>query len=228
MDVGGLRNFVRAQLEVDDEELPDSILNVYLQEAFDRTVLRTNRWPYYESIWNVSKIAGQDSVTLPAGLNVPGIMSVLSTKDGYRLVAMNHETAEDTFSPITALNVGSPVYFSIWNNRLWLWPKVNSDAVYDMQLRGYRHPVWSNGASDIVDMDPRIHLALAYYAIALAYAAQEDEVLEGTNQARWDRDIVNAMNSMLEPVHHRPLVMHGGGPIGGVPGYYVNLPSNPP
>ena len=224
MDVQTLRNYIRDQLEVDDEELPDTILNVYLQEAFDRTMAADNRWPRYESTWNISKIAGTDSITLPLDLNVPSIMSVMSVDNGYRLVMINHENAEDAFPPLTSVNVGTPVYYSLWGGKLHLWPHLDTAATYDMTLRAYRQPVWSNGASDIPDLDPRLHATLAYFAIALAYAAQEDEILEGVYMARWDRDLKNQMRTIMEPMHHRPLVLHGGSTIGGVPSYVINPP----
>ena len=55
-----MRTYVRNHLEVDDEELPDILLNVYLQDAFERTVALDNRWPRYETTWALSKVAGAD------------------------------------------------------------------------------------------------------------------------------------------------------------------------
>ena len=52
-----LRAYVRNQLEVDDEELPDVLLNIYLQDAFDRTMALDNRWPRNETTWPLSKVA---------------------------------------------------------------------------------------------------------------------------------------------------------------------------
>jgi len=224
VDVQAIRNYVRGQMEVDDEELPDALLNIYLQEAFDRTMAADNRWPRYEKTWPLSKVVGNDFITLPADLNAPSIMAVLSHNDGYQLPIINHENAEQAFAPANTPHSGSPVYVSVWENRLWLWPPVNTDSSYDVTLRGYRQPVWTNGASDIPDLDPRLHATMAYFAIALAYAAQEDEVLEGVNLARWDRDLKAQLRVIMEPIHNRPLILHGGAPIGGVPAFVINPP----
>jgi hypothetical protein len=224
MDVATIRSYVRNQLEVDDEELPDILLNVYLQEAFDRTMASDNRWPRYEKTWSLSKVAGNDFITLPPDLNLPSIMSVMALNDGYQLAIINHENAEQAFAPKTTATNGSPVYISQWDNKLWLWPPVATDSTYDITLRGYRQPVWSNGASDIPDLDQRLHATLAYFAISLAYAAQEDEILEGVYLARWDRDLKQQLRTMMEPIHNRPLILHGGSPIGGVPSFVINPP----
>lgn len=224
MDVQTLRNYVRNQMEVDDEELPDVLLNVYLQEAFDRTMAADNRWPRYEKTWALSKVIGNDFITLPPDLNPPSIMAVMSVTGGYPLAIINHENAEQSFPMVSPSTSGTPLYASVWEGKMWLWPQVATDASHDINLRGYRQPVWSNVASEIPDLDPRLHATLAYFAIALAYAAQEDEILEGVYMARWDRDLKNQIRVMMEPIHNRPLVLHGGAPVGGVPSYVINPP----
>lgn len=228
MDVQGLRNYVRAQLEVDDEELPDTLLNIYLQEAFDRTMAATNRWPRNEFVWPVSKIAGQNFITLPPDLNLPSIISIVSVADGYPLVIIPFEQGEQSFAPVryeeVTSGVNKPLYASVWSGKLYLWPQLATDATYDVVLRGHRQPVWTNGASDLPDLDERLHVTLSYYAMALAYAAQEDEILEGVYMARWDRDLQNQLRAIQEPIHNHPLVMHGGAPVGGVPAYVINPP----
>ena len=71
MDVQELRTFTRQQMDVDDRDLPDPILNIYLQEAFDRTMLFTNQWPRNETIWPLSRVANVLTITLPACCPAP-------------------------------------------------------------------------------------------------------------------------------------------------------------
>jgi hypothetical protein len=140
---------------------------------------------------------------------------------------MNKENIEDLFSPTTLISSGAPIYWSYWDGVLFLAPPPDTASTYDLTIRGYRQPVWSNGASDIPDLDPRLHLCLAYYAMALSYAAQEDDVLEATYMARWNRDLAARAKIILEPSHHRPLVLNQGQPIGGVAPYVINVPPSP-
>jgi hypothetical protein len=228
VDVQTIRTFIRNHMEVDDEELPDVLLDIYLQEGFDRTMAADNRWPRYETTWPLSKVIGSTRIALPPDLNIPSIMSVMSVNNGYRLAIINHENAEQSFPPVQATTTGVPMYASVWENSIYLWPGVGVDSTHDVLVRGYRQPVWTIGASDIPDLDVRLHVTLAYYAIALAYAAQEDEILEGVYMARWDRDLKNQMRTMMEPIHNRPLVMHGGGRVGGSPSFVINLPPTVP
>jgi hypothetical protein len=218
-----MRDYVRSHLEMDDEELPDVLLNRYLQDGFDATLAMDNRWPRQETIWHVSKVINASTVTLPVDCSPNTIMSVIG-QGGYRLVYMNHENAEDLFSPTTMITTGAPLYWSFWVDQMYLWPTPEVTLSYDITVRGYRRPLWNDAASTIPDMDVRLHQAICYYAMGLSYAAQEDEILEGVYMARWNRDAVARMKAIMEPSHHRPLVLHGGTPVGGVSPYVVNLP----
>jgi hypothetical protein len=223
VDVQGCRDYVRNHLEVDDEELPDSLLNIYLQDGFEQTIARDNRWPRYEKTWSVSKVVDATTVTLPADLLVSSIMSVLNGI--HQLIYITQENAELMFSQAAPPTIGQPVYYSVWGRELNLWPNPGAEASYDMTLRGYRQPVWYNDASGIPDLDERLHPALCYYAMALCYSAQEDEILEGVHMARWDRDVASLMRAIKDPPRHRPLVMNGG--MGGMGGnsYVINPPA---
>jgi hypothetical protein len=226
MDVQSLRNYTRKQMDVDETDLPDTILNIYLQEAFDRTMAMTNQWPRTEATWSVSLLPGNTSVSLPPDLNIPGLISVLTSGSGYRLTNVNQEAAEMNFAPLSETRNSDPLYFSIWGSQMYLWPRVAKDDPYNLLIRGYRQPVWTNAASDIPDLDSRLHVTLAYFALSLAYAQQEDDVLEAAYLARWNRDLMQQLKTMMEPVHARPLVMHGGSPVGGMPSFVVIPPGS--
>jgi hypothetical protein len=99
--------------------------------------------------------------------------------------------------------------YSIWGNELFLWPAATYTDPVNYRLRGYRYaPLWLD-VNQEPDCDPRLHLPLTHYAVALAYAQQEDEVLEATYMARWQADVEMAHRAIMDPVHHRPLTMAG-------------------
>jgi hypothetical protein len=225
MDVQTIKNYVREQLDVDDEELPDSLLNIYLQEAFDRTMAFDNRWPRNEAAWSISKVPGEPAAALPLDLNPPSLSSVFTTgPNGHSVLVVDQKTAEDWFG-YTDTGSSEPTYASVWQGKMHLWPTPALDSSIQLTIRGYRQPVWTQGASDIPDLDPRLHVTLSYFAIALAYAQQEDEILEGVYMARWDRDLRQQLRALLDPVHNRPLVLGGMGPAAPGRSVTVNLPT---
>lgn len=224
MDVEEIRTYVRTHLEMDDEELPDALLNVYLQDGFERTIALDNRWPRNEKIWTVSKVQGQLLAHLDDDVLIPSILSVTAHSMNRRLTYITQENAEDLFTQNAVIATGDPVYWSVWQRDMSLWPNPGTNVTYDMTVRGYSQPVWDNAASKIPDIDVRLHPAIAYYAMGLSYAAQEDEILEGVYMARWDRDVKSFMGAIMDPPRHRPLVLNGGPAVLGGSSYYIVPP----
>jgi len=208
-----LREYVRVQLDVDEEELPNALLDSYFTEAFLRTISMENRWPFYESRWTVNKVADTATIPLPIDCDAAGIVALIDQTNGYRLMQVGYELAEDNFVGMWSSS-SNPMYYSIYGNALTLWPTPPTDFARQFSLRGYRLPQdWvSQGAGSEPDCDVRLHQLLAHYAIALAYAQQEDEVLEDTYMKRWQASYLAAHNAICNPRHHQPLILNGGLP----------------
>jgi hypothetical protein len=208
-----LRDYVRAQLDVDDEELSNALLDSYLSEGFLRTISMENRWPFYETRWTLTKVADTPTVPLPPQVDPPGISSLIDKSNGYRLMQVGNELAEDSFVGMWS-TTANPMYYSIYGTELSLWPTPQEPLDREYSMRGQRLPNnWiTQGASAEPDCDMRLHQLLAHYAIALAYAAQEDEVLEDVYMKRWQSSYLAAHAAICNPRHHRPLIFNGGLP----------------
>jgi hypothetical protein len=196
-----LRDYIRMQLDMDSEELPNAMLDSYISEAYLRMISMETRWPFFEARWTVDKVAGTPDVTLPTNCDPAGLFSVIDDDKGMRLVQVSNEQAEDNFTQIATTTI--PVYYTIWGGVL--------------RLRGYRYPSdWMTiGAGAEVDADVRLHILLAHYAIALCYAQQEDEILEDLYMKRFTAGFAAARQAICNPRHHRPLIYAGGLPLGG-------------
>jgi hypothetical protein len=195
---------------MDSEELPNALLDSYLQEGYTRTISMENRWPFFETTWSVSSV-GDTYVPIPTDCNTQQITAFTDLTTGYRLMQVAPELAEDNF--ITGVSVTQPVYYTIWGDRITLWPHYSGDA-RDFLIRGYRYESnWMiGGAAAEVDADPRLHQLLVHYAIALCYAQQEDVYMK-----RWQATFAAAHNAICAPRHHRPLILNGGLPY--IPAY---------
>jgi hypothetical protein len=202
------------QLDMDDEELPNAMLDSYINEAYLRMISMENRWPFFETRWTTDKLAGTTDVDLPTDCDPSGLFSVIDGDNGMRLTQVSNEQAEDNFSQIATTTI--PVYYTIWGSVLRLWP--DPDTNRELRLRGYRYASdWmGGGAGAEVDADVRLHILLAHYAIALSYAQQEDEVLEDVYMKRFSAGFMAARNAIINPRHNRPLVFNGGLPLGGL------------
>lgn len=208
-----LRNYVRRQTETTSAELADTTIDPYLQEAFNRTIAAEGQWPFYEETWTLTQTIGESTLTLPTQTDgsqaVDGILSLVDTdNDNFRLTMLDYESAEDDYSGVQS-GTGYASEFSLWKNTIYLWPAVTFTTTHSYRLRGYRYPTdWINGSpSDGPDCDARLHYPLAHYAIALAYAKQEDETLENTYMMRWQKDVEMARQAIMDPQHQQPLMM---------------------
>ena len=206
-----LRSIVRTQTQTDASDLPDVTIDSFLQQAFERTLNAETQWPFYAQTWDLLR---DDSfqITLPGDVNPPGIMTLTNMDTGQRLGMVPQEYAESQFLNLAATTAG-PLMYSVWGNTLYLWPWAASGTHRKYHLRGYRKAVEWLTPEGSPDCDPRLHLPLTHFAVALAYAQQEDDVLEALYMNRWQQDVEMAHRAIMEPVHHRPLV--GAGSISG-------------
>ena len=207
MNLSELRAYVRTQTQTTSGELPDSTVDAYLQEAFNRTMSMENRWPFFQKNWQNTLPAGETSFALPGDVNIPGI-TALRFGDDYSVELMDHVTAEELFGGDASAKA-RPIRWSIWEGRAHLWPAANYDTDTTWKLSGYRLPAdWiSQGTSAEPDCDPRLHLPLAHFAIARAYAQQEDEVLDEKSMRRWYEDAEVARHQIMMPPRSRPMIM---------------------
>jgi hypothetical protein len=227
VNLQNLRDYIRVQLDMDEEELPNALLDSYLHEAYLRTMSMERRWPFFETYFEVANTPDADLVALPAECDENQIISLIKLPENIRLIQIAPEMGDDRFTGTDATS-NAPVYYSIWGNAISLWPRPYPDVTTNFRIRGYRKPTnWvAQGSSAEVDADPRLHILLAHYAIALCYAQQEDEVLEDVYMKRWQASFAAARSAICGPRHHRPLVLNGGLMVGTVaPDLAWNLPT---
>jgi len=123
------------------------------------------------------------------------------------LMALSHDRAEEVFGLGTTGSGGTPEYWSEWagNINLWLAPAVDRTV----RVRGYRKPKWDTGDAVEVDADERLHVAVMYFAVAMAYGQQEDEILMAEWMKEWHGAVRRAHKGIMGDPQRRPLVMSG-------------------
>lgn len=204
--LGDLRDRVRSQTQTTDSELPNSDVDSWLQEAYDRTVAATNDWPFFEHTWNLTLTAGESEIDEPTDYMIQQVISFVDTTENIQMELVHQEWAEKFYSRLIQ-SVGVAVHYSLWDGKIIFWPTpaYDDDRVY--RMRGYRRPIdWiALGAAQKVDADYRLHLPLAHYATALAYEQQEDMEMSRFYMERWQKDAQAAADSILDPVSNRPM-----------------------
>jgi len=228
MNLTELTDYVWAQTDTTEFDLPAATVAAYIDEAFQRTIAAENRWPSYEKTWTVVVPMGGVSATLDSDVNRPAVVAVTNQETGWKLQQISEEEADLRFGSDTQDGAGlRPGWFSFWADQINFWPRFEAQEETIFLMRGYRKPLMTFATDGQVDADPRLHRPLAHFAVALAYAQQEDEVLESTYMQRWQRDVEMARLAIMDTAQNRPVVMHGNFPRTPVGGYQGSTPAGP-
>lgn len=190
MNLGELRNAVRSQLDLDEADLDNPLLDLYVNEAVQQTAALESRWPFLGTAWNVDAVAGVSTVDLPSDF---GAFAAVLNSQGEVVTYVGHEFAEANFTGET----GAPALFSVWGNQMYLWPQPIANETFT--IRGWKIPARLSAAGDIPALDERLHSALVHYACSRAYAQQEDELLEQRNLQTWSAAVNSVRSVIMRP-----------------------------
>lgn len=202
-----IRDKVRTQVDLDSEDLPDTTLDLFIREAFDRTFASERRWPFFEETWTLTKAIGDTTIDLPTATEVAFIQRIRSS-DNFNLTHISQQMAEDNFEGVTS--TGTPELFSVWGEVINLWPTPDSAEELTYTMRGWRKPSWSGVAATELDGDVRLHAPIGWYAVALTYAQLEDPELEQVYMNRWGSALAEVRKDIMRPQYQEPIILNGG------------------
>lgn len=214
-NINDLVALVRDIMDLDESDLPTSLIKTYVRDGYDRIINLERRWPFFEASASFNTVANQRDYPLSsiAGGTFREITSLVDTSmAGNRLSLTSIDDAERVWN--AALDTPSrPLYFVEWGDNIKLYPK--PDAVYPISVRGYRKPTfgWINDPEQSIDCDERLHTALAYYAISQAYKRQEDNEMSNVYKQSFEEAVMLARKDLMRTPSHRPVILSGGGPV---------------
>lgn len=208
MNVQELRNAVRAQLDLPEEDdIPTALLDLYLAEGFEQVINLEQLWPFYQTTWSVD-VPTTNAVALP--VNLESITSVREV-GGLMLTDVPFDDAEERFADESEI-VGQPELYATWGNQLYLWPANNEARTYT--VRGYRqfNPSWISAAGNTPDtgVERRLDRCLVHYACYRVYAQQEDEILSAFYFSSFERTMYSARDAIMRHDHQGRIQMGSG------------------
>jgi hypothetical protein len=210
MTAADLRSTVRQITDLDIEDLPDTLLNLYLRDGYYRILDLEKRWVFLEKSFSFNTISEQRAYDIAAFTSDP-IGQIISIVDesgiGLSLDMVPFDMAETTY--VGAYDhSGDPLFYAIWEGKIHLFPKPNN--VRTLKVRGYREPTDWVGEDDVVDASPSLHFALVYYACSRIYQRLEDTVMASEYKKSFDEAVVLAAKNIQKPPSHAHTVLSAG------------------
>jgi hypothetical protein len=205
-----LRTQVRNMADLDEVDLPDSIVDQFAREGFQRIYSLERRWPYLQETYTFDTVADQREYTISTIGDIREIISVVDTSTaGARLTLIPYDNAEEIWLGNTDVP-SRPYFYSFWDKKLQLWAK--PDAVYPITVRAYRNPVytWLSDTEETIDLDEWFHALLPYFVLARVYQRQEDAQLSQMYMNSFEEGVGLARRDLMKASSAQPVVMSAG------------------
>ena len=208
MDLQAIRDFVRGHIDLETEDLPDVVLDVFIREGSRRIEQAEKRWPFYEADYSLTTVVGQSDYSLET--DVDGGLADLAAIRGARwtLRSLGRDEGDDEF-PRNTTQTGEPAYYSVWGDTLRLYPEPND--VYTLEIRGYRDAEdWvALGAGAEPDLPVELHNTIAMWALARAYAQQDDPEMASFFERQFADEISLFRRRLNDTPAPQPIVLNG-------------------
>jgi hypothetical protein len=205
-----LRTQVRNMADLDTEDLPDSLIDQFAREGFQRIYALERRWPYLQETYTFNTVVNQREYTVANIGDIREIISVLDTSSsGARLTLIPYDNAEEIWLGNTDVP-SRPYFYSFWDKKLQLWAK--PDAVYPITVRAFRNPVytWLTDVNETIDLDEWFHALLPYFVLGRVYQRQEDAQLSQMYLNSFEQGVGLARRDLMKASSAQPVVMSGG------------------
>jgi hypothetical protein len=199
---------VRTITELEEDDIPDSLLELFLRDGYNRVVDLERRWPFLEVTFTLTCTAGQQAYTINDFTN-DDIREVISlVKDNsLRLSYIDYDEAETQFLAVET-PVGRPTFFSFWNGQIHLFPKPTEN--YELTVRAYRYPDdWVTAGTE-PDGPAGFDLPMIYYVVARVYAWQEEVGMAQEYERTFADAISLVRRDLMRPESYSPVVLAGG------------------
>ena len=209
MTPNDIRVAVRAIMDLDAVDLPDSLIDMYMRDGYNLIINLERRWDFLETSFSMNTVVNQRAYPLATMTTVPirEVVSIVeSASVGVRLDLISYDEGETTY--LGAMDVANkPLFFAHWAGSLQLFPK--PDKVYSLNVRAYREPNDWVTASTYVDANVALHFPIVYYIVSRVHQNQENAQMAGIYKQSFDEAISVARKDLKRIDSFAPMVLSG-------------------
>lgn len=212
MSPTALRDFVRTHLDVDSTELPNSLLDVFLIDGFNRVIGWFDESPsFYEVEYSFDTIASTQAYNLDttSGLISPTPLQFIHDVRGptWSLQPADHRGMRKLYRTESA-PAGTPTRFSIYGRTLYLWPPPATVRTYT--ITGLRQPQDWLTSSAPPDCPNDFHELIAFWALNRGYAQQDDPQMASFYRDEFTAELKNRGQRYVHGNDAVPFQINGG------------------
>lgn len=210
MSLTDVRLMVRNISDLDTTDLPNSVLDDFVKEAFQRIIVLERRWPKYQETYTFNTVVNQRAYTIATIGDIREVISLVDTStSGSRLTMIPYDNAEEIWLGNTDV-ASRPYFYALWDSALHLYAK--PDAVYSITVRAYRNPLytWLTTITDPIDCDEWFHILLVYFVLSRVYQRQEDPELSQMYLKSFEEGVAMARRDLMKTPSARPMLLSGG------------------
>ena len=205
-----------------NDDITVDLINAFIKEGFQKIYNLTTRFPYYQATYGFTTIVDtrgylQFGQLLPEVNATPNVITDLNqiisvvnnSNAGNSLIYMDQFKMESLYVG-TQDTSGIPAYFSIWADRLNLFPKPND--TYSMTIRAFRRPTltWLSDVNVSIDISPDMQLPLVNYVMSRIFQFQEDPEMAAVYNRQFEQEVALVQGNLTAPNNNQPLIMSGG------------------
>lgn len=209
MTVQDVRDYVRNVLEVDDEELMDMLLDVWLAEAQGHIQASFEPFVFYQvaiSLTTSSQVNAFADIVHTNGAPIQSIDVVEG--DQYALKPLPHASAIKRWA-YGDNNSGKPTHWSEFADSLYLWPSPEESG--DYTIHGQRDAVVAVEAADELDLPEPFHPLVAEFVLARGYEFEDDDIMSQIKFNRCEQSI-DLLRRRYKRAHVPGIQVLGGNP----------------
>ena len=210
MSLTDVRLMVRNISDLDTTDLPNSVLDDFVKEAFQRIIVLERRRPKYQETYTFNTVVNQRAYTIATIGDIREVISLVDTStSGSRLTMIPYDNAEEIWLGNTDV-ASRPYFYALWDSALHLYAK--PDAVYSITVRAYRNPLytWLTTITNPIDCDEWFHILLVYFVLSRVYQRQEDPELSQMYLKSFEEGVAMARRDLMKTPSARPMLLSGG------------------
>lgn len=207
-----MRSHVRDVMDVDEEDLPDAVLDLFLREGWDEIIAADDSWPWLYSEETI-EVTPSNTPEVP----IRDVRALLrrTGAEGMELQQIGWEEGQKTWIG-TSDQSGTPRYWSISpkHDEIKLWP--NPSTTFDLTVQGYLTPdySWLDEAGDLspTQLPEAMHPLIPTWALYKAYLKEEDTEMAQAYLQNFSTGLERHRKRQNNADPRRPIVMHRGIP----------------